>query len=92
MAKRGGQTLHSFIMREAASTGQRKDVLTKAQRAFLVRARDATLGDGSGKGAYIWGRHEMRTANTLQRDGLVQISALSYARITDAGRATLGQL
>lgn len=63
--------------------------LTKAQRAFLTRAAAETYADYSGRGAYIWGRHEMRTANVLRNRDLLSIGAASYAKITPAGLAAL---
>jgi hypothetical protein len=56
--------------------------LTKAQRALLVRA--AASGD-----CYVWGRHQMRTANVLHERGLIARTVNGYATITEAGRAAL---
>jgi hypothetical protein len=66
-----------------------REKLTKAQRAMLIRARDERAGEANGDGCYIWGRHEMRTANVLTDRGLIKGTANGYATLTPAGRAAL---
>lgn len=63
--------------------------LTKAQRLKMVEVNRDTLPDYTGKGAYIWGRHEMRVCNRLRDLGLITIGVNGYAHITPAGRQAL---
>lgn len=96
MAKRGAPSLHAFIMREAASTGQLKDKpLTKAQ---LDTLRELSRIDG--KGICYWAR--AASCARLAKAGLAEqytppsvaerkrMKARPY-RITPAGRAALEQ-
>lgn len=63
--------------------------LTRPQRAMLVRARDERASEAGGDGCYLWGRHEMRTANVLRDRGLLRVTPNGYATLTPAGRASL---
>lgn len=69
--------------------------LTKAQREFLERVSRDTHGDNSGRGARAFDGHEIRTAESLRRKGLLTIPIIwtifSGAKITEAGRLALKQ-
>lgn len=91
--QRRGKSLHGFIMREAASTGQPKDRLTKAQTDTL---RELSRNDG--RGLCFWARPascaalaKLGLAETYTPPSVVErprMKARPY-RITDAGRAAL---
>lgn len=61
--------------------------LSKAQFELLKKVGRNTSANG--EGLLIWKSQEMRAANNLQRAGLLVISIMRYARITEAGRSAL---
>lgn len=69
--------------------------LTPKQREFLTRALRHSYSDGSGIGAQPHDGHEVRTAMSLYRKGLVTVpvvwTAYTGSHITEAGRALLSQ-
>lgn len=83
MAKR--HTLHEFVMREAASTGDLKDKLTPAQARVLKTI--AASPDGMG----FRDEYGRATMDVLIRRGLIDAPIGNFGRvfITDWGRAAL---
>lgn len=69
-----------------------RERLTKAELGVLAMTARLTFPDGSGLGAFLMGAN-LRTGNRLADRGLVDRCAgwpaISYARITDAGRRAL---
>lgn len=86
-SKRGGPSLHAFIAREAASTGQPKDRLTKAQRDMLERA----VREPTGEPLRTYGRRQMAGGSIRRMYDLLKSRGYfdDRNRITDAGRSAL---
>jgi hypothetical protein len=74
--KRGAPSLHSFIMREAASTGQLKDKPTKAQKLAdaLTKALGHPVAAKNLFGARGYYRH--RRADVMPWTGVVQVDGM----------------
>lgn len=94
MAKRGAQTLHAFIMREAASTGQLKHRPSPAQQGYLraVARGEVRIGLGYVNGAPSGVNR--KTHDICEQRGWVKTAPGAWdeaklVTLTDAGRAAL---